>query len=172
MWWIVPHHVKFGASSTVSVMGKGSVTIQTRGNFTHTISNVLYVPNLKNNSLSISQLQEKGHEISIKDVVCWIQDAILGLIAQVNMMMNRIFPLFKWMMQHGYDIFSMVTLTLVDWKLYNRKIWWLVFLILPLPLKFVKNVLLANNTAINSRKENHGEQRSHLSWNTLIYVGQ
>lgn len=76
--------VKFGDNSIVSVMGKGKVTLQTKGNSTH-ISNVLFVPDLKTNLLSVGQLQEKGYEIIIKNGVCRIQDAKLGLIAQVNM---------------------------------------------------------------------------------------
>ncbi|KAH7571499.1 hypothetical protein JRO89_XS04G0063100 [Xanthoceras sorbifolium] len=62
--------VKFGDNSTVFVMGKGNVTLQTKENSTHTISNVLFVPDLKTNLLSVGQLQEKGYEISIKDKVC------------------------------------------------------------------------------------------------------
>ena len=42
----------------------------------------------------MGQLQEKGYEIFIKDGVCQIQDAKLGLIAQVNMTANRMFPLY------------------------------------------------------------------------------
>ena len=37
-------NVKFGDNSKVSVMGKGQVTIQTKGNITQTIFNVLFVP--------------------------------------------------------------------------------------------------------------------------------
>ena len=59
-----------------------------------TISNVLFVPDLKTNLLSAGKLQEKGYEISIKDGVCRIKDEKLGLIAQVNMMPNRMFPLY------------------------------------------------------------------------------
>ena len=86
--------VKFGDNSTISVMGKGWVTIQTKENVTHTISNVLFVPDLKTNLLSVGQLLEKGYAISIKDGVCRIEDAKLGLIAQVNMTVNRMFPLY------------------------------------------------------------------------------
>jgi len=49
---------------------------------------------LKTNLLSIGQLQEKGYDISIKDGVCKIQDEKLGLIAQVGMTPNRMFPLY------------------------------------------------------------------------------
>lgn len=86
--------VKFGDNSKISVIGKGKVTIQTKGNSTHTIANVLFVPDLKTNLLSVGQLQEKGCEIFIKDGVCQIQDAKLGLIAQVNITANRMFPLY------------------------------------------------------------------------------
>ena len=85
--------VKFGDESTISVMGKGRVTLQTKGNSTHSISNVFFVPDLKTNLLSVGQLQEKGYEISIKNGVCRIQDDKLGLIAQVEMTTNRMFPL-------------------------------------------------------------------------------
>ncbi|KAL5739846.1 hypothetical protein ACOSP7_028741 [Xanthoceras sorbifolium] len=86
--------VKFGDNSTISVIGKGKVTLQTKENSTHTISNILFVPDLKTNLLSVGQLQEKGYEISIKDGVFRIQDAKLGLIAQVNMTANHMFPLY------------------------------------------------------------------------------
>ena len=85
--------VKFGDNSTVSVMGKGNVTIQTKQNFAHIISSILFVLDLKTNLLSIGQFQEKGYEIVIKGV-CKIQDSKKGLIAQVNMTTNRMFPLY------------------------------------------------------------------------------
>ena len=75
-------------------MGKGKVTIQTKRSAIQTISNVLFILALKTNLLSVSHLQEKGYEISIKDGVCRIQDAKLGLIAQVNMTANRMFLLY------------------------------------------------------------------------------
>lgn len=85
--------VKFGNDSTVSVMGKGRVAIQTKES-SHSISNVLFIPELKTNLLSVGQLQEKGYEISIKEGVCRIHDEKLGLIAQVKMTANRMFPLY------------------------------------------------------------------------------
>ncbi|KAH7565054.1 hypothetical protein JRO89_XS09G0121600 [Xanthoceras sorbifolium] len=65
--------VKFGKNSTVSVMGKGGV----------------------------GQLQGKGYENFIKDGVCQIQDAKLGLIAQVNMTANRMFSLYLYNTTHS-----------------------------------------------------------------------
>lgn len=87
-------NVKFGNNSTVSVMGKGQVTLLTKSNVAQTMSNVLFVPDLKANLLSIGQLQEKGYEVTIKNGVCRILDDRLGLIAQVAMTANRMFPLY------------------------------------------------------------------------------
>ncbi|RVW92788.1 Retrovirus-related Pol polyprotein from transposon TNT 1-94 [Vitis vinifera] len=86
--------VTFGDNSKVSVMGKGSVRIHSKEKSDQIISNVFFVPDLKTNLLSVGQLQEKGYEIFIKDGVCRIQDEKLGLIAQVNMTTNRMFPLY------------------------------------------------------------------------------
>ena len=52
----------------------------------------MFIPDLKTKLLSIGQLQEKGHEVSIKGV-CRIYDEKLGLIAQVSMIANRMLPL-------------------------------------------------------------------------------
>ncbi|RDX68692.1 hypothetical protein CR513_52293, partial [Mucuna pruriens] len=52
------------------------------------------------NLLSICQLQEKRYEITIKDDVCRIHDVKLGLIAQVKMTTNRLFPLYLNIVPH------------------------------------------------------------------------
>ncbi|KAI5395925.1 hypothetical protein KIW84_062209 [Lathyrus oleraceus] len=86
--------VKFGDNSIVSVMGKGTIGIHTKKDYVQTISNVLFVPDLKTNLLSVGQLQEKGYGIYVKNGVCRIEDEKLGLIAQVNITANRMFPLY------------------------------------------------------------------------------
>lgn len=42
----------------------------------------------------MGQLQEKGYEILIKDGTCRIHDPKKGLVAQVQMAANRMFPLY------------------------------------------------------------------------------
>ncbi|XP_061341344.1 uncharacterized protein LOC133287697 [Gastrolobium bilobum] len=85
--------VSFGDHSTVKVMGKGDIKIKTKNGFVETISNILYVPNLKSNLLSAGQLQEKGYVITIKNGVCEIYDSARGAIAVIQMSSNRLFPL-------------------------------------------------------------------------------
>ncbi|KAK2987329.1 hypothetical protein RJ640_023630 [Escallonia rubra] len=81
--------VSFGDFSTVNVMGKGDVKIRTKNGFVETISNVLYVPDLKSNLLSASQLQEKGYIITIQQGACEIYDPTKGAIVVVEMSSNR-----------------------------------------------------------------------------------
>ncbi|KAJ7980886.1 Retrovirus-related Pol polyprotein from transposon TNT 1-94 [Quillaja saponaria] len=85
--------VSFGDCSTVNVMGNGDIQIRTKNGFAETISNVLYVPNLKSNLLSAGQLQEKGYVITIQQGACEIYDPTRGAIAVVQMGSNRLFPL-------------------------------------------------------------------------------
>ena len=50
--------VKLGNNMRMDVLGKGNVRLQVSG-FTHVVSEVFFLPKLKNNLLSIGQLQEK-----------------------------------------------------------------------------------------------------------------
>ncbi|XP_074556816.1 uncharacterized protein LOC141812704 [Curcuma longa] len=70
--------------------------------------NVTDVIDLKTNLLSVGQLQEKGYEIAIKEGVCRIQDAKLGLIAQVHMTANPKFDdeAWLWHFRYGHLNFS------------------------------------------------------------------
>ncbi|XP_057977620.1 uncharacterized protein LOC131164449 [Malania oleifera] len=69
------------------------IEIRTKNGFVETISNVLYVPDLRSNLLSAGQLQEKGYVITIQKGVCEIYDPTRGAIAIVQMSSNRLFPL-------------------------------------------------------------------------------
>ena len=83
----------FGDDSTVKVMGKCDIKIGTKNGFMETISNVLYVLDLKSNLLSARQLQEKGYVITIKNGVCEIYDSVRGAITFFHMSSNRLCPL-------------------------------------------------------------------------------
>ena len=57
------------------------------------ISNVYYVPNMKNNILSLGQLLKKGYDIHMKDSSLSIRDGRNNLITKVPMSRNRMFLL-------------------------------------------------------------------------------
>ena len=88
-----------------------------------TISNVLYVLNLKSNLLSIGQLEENGHVITLKNGVCEIYDPCKGVIAAVKKTSNRLYPL---------KIESIQTCLIVEgsfmavaFSLWSFAFWWL-----------------------------------------------
>ena len=86
--------VRLGNHSQMKVMGAGNIRLSIEG-VSHLVQDVLYVPDLKNNLLSIGQLQEKGLEILIKFNECRIYHPSRGLIIQSNMSTNRMFALFS-----------------------------------------------------------------------------
>jgi len=85
--------VKFGNNSTVPVMGKGRIGIRLKNGSHKYISDVLYVPSLRQNLLSMGQLSERGYDMQISNGVCTVTDTHMGIIAKVNMTANRLFPL-------------------------------------------------------------------------------
>ena len=84
--------VKLGNNTRMTVLGKGKIKLVLNG-MQHMVTNVFYVPELKNNLLSIGQLQEKGLAILIKSGTCKIYHPERGLIIQTKMTVNRMFVL-------------------------------------------------------------------------------
>lgn len=89
---VVNRTVKLGNDMRMAVVAKGSIRVKLNG-MTQVISDVYYIPELKNNLLSIGQLQEKGLAILIKDGTCKVFHPKRGLIMQTDMSSNRMFYL-------------------------------------------------------------------------------
>lgn len=87
------HSVKLGNNKRMEVSGKGSVKLVLNGS-AYIISNVYYVPELRNNLLSLGQLQEKELTIIIRRGTCKIFHDEKGLIAESRMSSNRMFVVF------------------------------------------------------------------------------
>jgi hypothetical protein len=66
--------VKIGNRTHLKVEGKGIVAIETHSGF-KLISDVLYVPEINQNLLSVSQLLDKGYKVLFEDKSCVIEDA-------------------------------------------------------------------------------------------------
>ena len=64
-----------------------------KNGITHVISLVYYVPELKNNLLSIGQLQEKGLTVTIQNNKCIVIYPKRGTIMEVSMSSSRMFVL-------------------------------------------------------------------------------
>ena len=59
--------IVFSDATKIPVKGKGKILINLKNGKHEFISNVYYVPNMKNNILSLGQLLEKGYTILMKD---------------------------------------------------------------------------------------------------------
>ncbi|CAJ2653663.1 unnamed protein product [Trifolium pratense] len=84
--------VKLGDNSIMSVMGKGNLKLHLEGKIS-VISDVYYLPNLKNNLLSIGQLQQKNLTIVFSKNTCKIFHEEKGLIISTPMTANRMYVL-------------------------------------------------------------------------------
>jgi hypothetical protein len=104
------HLVKLGNNSRMNVIRKGSIK-QFLNGINHVVHEVYYVPELKNNLLSIGQLQEQGLAILIQGV-CKIYHPLKGLIIQTEMSINRMFILLSYTpvspVLHHKDVFIQV----------------------------------------------------------------
>jgi len=65
--------VRIGNCGYISVKGKGTVTISTCSG-TKLISDILYVPNIDQNLLSVGHLIKKGFKVSFEHQYCFIYD--------------------------------------------------------------------------------------------------
>ncbi|KAF2301922.1 hypothetical protein GH714_030433 [Hevea brasiliensis] len=86
------HSVKLGNNTRMKVTGKGVIKLFLQG-VCYTVSDVYCVPELKNNLLSVGQLQEKGVAILFKDGVCSLYHPLKGKMAESVMSANRMFIL-------------------------------------------------------------------------------
>lgn len=81
--------VKLGDNSRMHVVGKGNIKLKIGGKI-HEISNVYYIPKLKNHLLSVGQLQERN---VFEDNKCRVYHKLKGLIMQSFMSSNRMFSI-------------------------------------------------------------------------------
>jgi hypothetical protein len=96
--------VKLGDNSSIDVMGKGRIHLQVN-NIPQVISEVFYIPDLKNNLLSIGQLQEKGLAILFRYNKCKVYHPKRGLIIETTMTLNRMFILLAKIQLHDQNCF-------------------------------------------------------------------
>ncbi|XP_069148053.1 uncharacterized protein [Solanum lycopersicum] len=86
--------VRLGDNKKIQVEGEGTVSIMTSQGNAKILEDVMFVPSLSHNLLSIGQLMISGYSISFDDGVCTIKNKKSGkTIAKVPMINNKMFPL-------------------------------------------------------------------------------
>ena len=90
----VNSQVKLGDGKLHNVEGKGIISVQTKGGIPKLVYDVLYVPNLAQNLLSVGQLLQRGFLVKFEDDYCVISDKKNNtLVAKIKMTANKVFPL-------------------------------------------------------------------------------
>lgn len=77
----------------MNVLGKENLKLMVN-RIANVINEMFYIPELKNNLMSLGQFQERGLAIVIQSGMCQIYHLYRGLIIQTNMTTNRMFVLF------------------------------------------------------------------------------
>jgi len=95
----VKSKIKFSYNGTVTAKGIGMM-IQRKDEQRSFISDVLYVPNMKNNLLSLVQLLEKSYSINMEHSQLKMFDSIGILILKAPLSKNRTFEIGIQIMEH------------------------------------------------------------------------
>ncbi|XP_051116828.1 uncharacterized protein LOC127241696 [Andrographis paniculata] len=86
-------HAKLGDGNVQSAEGKGTIALFTKGGHKKLIHDVLYVPNLVQNLLSVGQLIQSGYSVIFCDGIARIFTKNNDLVAEVEMSANKVFLL-------------------------------------------------------------------------------
>uniref|UniRef100_A0A803MEP4 Uncharacterized protein n=1 Tax=Chenopodium quinoa TaxID=63459 RepID=A0A803MEP4_CHEQI len=90
----VANQVTLGDGKKANVEGRGVIAVNSKANNTKYIHDVLYVPNLTHNLLSVGQLVQRGYSTTFDNGECIVTDKKSGtILAKVQMADNKVFPL-------------------------------------------------------------------------------
>ncbi|XP_058784891.1 uncharacterized protein LOC131659762 [Vicia villosa] len=97
---VAKNKVKFADDSTLMAEGVGDVLIEKKDGGHSMIKDVLYIPGIKCNLLSVGQLLEKGYNIRLEDKILRVVDASGVLILKAPMATNRTFKVELKVLEH------------------------------------------------------------------------
>ncbi|WVZ79228.1 hypothetical protein U9M48_026832 [Paspalum notatum var. saurae] len=83
--------VKFGDNSLVDIAGQGTILFSCSNGGHRALTGVYYIPHLRNNIVSLGQLDERGCKVLIDDGVLRIHDREQKLLAKVSRSRNRLY---------------------------------------------------------------------------------
>uniref|UniRef100_A0A803MDK0 Fe2OG dioxygenase domain-containing protein n=1 Tax=Chenopodium quinoa TaxID=63459 RepID=A0A803MDK0_CHEQI len=90
----VANQVTLGDGKKANVEGRGVIAVNSKANNTKYIHDVLYVPNLTHNLLSVGKLVQRGYSANFDNGECIVTDKKSGtILAKVQMADNKVFPL-------------------------------------------------------------------------------
>ena len=85
--------VKFGDNSCVGIKGKWSILFQGKSGQQRLMTKIYFIPDLKNNIISLGQATEAGCDIRMKDNYLTMYDADNCLLMKVQRTPNRLYKI-------------------------------------------------------------------------------
>lgn len=85
--------VKFGDGSTVKIEGKGSIIFKCKNGEKRMLKEVLYIPSLCSNIISLGQFSEEGNKVVLKGNYLWVFENQGSLLIKVKRSENRLYKL-------------------------------------------------------------------------------
>jgi hypothetical protein len=83
--------VRFGDGSLVKIEGMGSIVSRAQSGQQRVLAEVYYIPCLRNNIISVGQLDKNGCKVDIGDGVMSIHEPARGLLARVRRTRNKLY---------------------------------------------------------------------------------
>ena len=85
--------VRFGDGSTVKIAGKGTVLMMCKNGKERALHEVYYIPDLRNNIISLGQMSEDGNRVTLRGEFLWIFDKQERLLMKVKRSSNRLYKI-------------------------------------------------------------------------------
>ena len=92
--------MRFANDSTMLAEGIGNVLIQRKDGRKTCIKDVLYVPGISSNLLSLGQLLQKGFKITMEDMMMLVYDKTKNLIIKTPLTRNITFKIGMQALEH------------------------------------------------------------------------
>lgn len=83
----------FGDGSTVKIEGKGKIMLMCKNGEERALHDVYYIPNLRNNIISLGQMSEEGNRLVLRGEFFWIFDSREKLLMKVRRSPNRLYKI-------------------------------------------------------------------------------
>lgn len=85
--------VKFGDGSAVEIKGKRSIILKCKNGEERVLSYVYYIPDLRSNIISLSQLSEKGNRLMLRGEYMWVHGVDGKLLMKVKRSLKCLYSL-------------------------------------------------------------------------------
>lgn len=86
-------HIEMGDDGRYSVAGLGTVSFQRESSTSLTLRDVMYVPGLKNNLLSISMLEYRGYDVIFSKGKAFLRQIPTGQVKRIGIRVNNLYKM-------------------------------------------------------------------------------